>query len=79
MLDHSKTCITCKKEKTLDNFYIRSDTGKHRNQCKSCLQEGYAAKWKEDEEYRKAGKTENISKRENRKLHKVVKLFSNND
>lgn len=32
----SKVCITCKIEKSIDNFYFRTDTNKYRNQCTKC-------------------------------------------
>ena len=32
----TKICGVCKKEKKLDDFWIRSDNGKHRNTCKEC-------------------------------------------
>lgn len=33
---NTKTCITCKIEKPIEVFYLRSDTGKRRNQCNFC-------------------------------------------
>ena len=33
-----KKCITCNEIKTLDNFQLRKDTNKYRNQCKRCRQ-----------------------------------------
>ena len=31
-----KTCKSCLEYKSLDNFYFRTDTNKHRNDCKIC-------------------------------------------
>lgn len=32
----SQTCLSCKQLKTLEEFELRSDTKKYRNQCKTC-------------------------------------------
>jgi len=32
----TKICGICKKEKSIDDFWKRSDNGKHRNTCKDC-------------------------------------------
>lgn len=32
----TKTCRDCGAEKSLDDFYVRSDTGRRRNACKAC-------------------------------------------
>jgi hypothetical protein len=32
----TQICNKCNKEKDLSNYYIRSDTGKHRKECKEC-------------------------------------------
>lgn len=31
-----KKCKVCQEEKNLDNFRVRRDNGKHRNECKAC-------------------------------------------
>lgn len=31
-----KKCVKCNKEKPLDSYRIRGDTGKHRSECRSC-------------------------------------------
>lgn len=33
----TKVCTKCKEEKTIDNFPIRNDNGKTRNECKECI------------------------------------------
>lgn len=35
----TKICTKCKIEKPIKDFNIRTDTGKHRSQCKQCVQE----------------------------------------
>lgn len=32
-----KRCRTCDEAKELDSFYFRKDSGKHRSECKSCV------------------------------------------
>lgn len=32
-----KKCSKCGVEKRLDEFYLRKDSGKHRNECKECI------------------------------------------
>lgn len=32
----TKICTKCGKEKYLEDFFIRSDNGRHRNECKEC-------------------------------------------
>lgn len=38
-MPETKICITCNQEKSLDNYYVRSDSGKHNNRCKKCCVE----------------------------------------
>lgn len=45
----TKICKKCGKEKPLEDFVVRSDNGKHRNECKECT-----AKFQE--QYRKENK-----------------------
>lgn len=47
-----KKCISCLEEKSLDDFYLRTDTNKYRNQCKKCRQE-YVNLYKRENEYYK--------------------------
>ena len=35
----TKTCITCGKEKNIEDFAVRPDTGKRRNECRKCKNE----------------------------------------
>lgn len=37
MCGEKKICISCGEIKTMDNFYLRTDTNSYRNQCKTCL------------------------------------------
>lgn len=39
-----KTCVKCGEAKALDQFFIRSDSGKHRNECRAC-ERAYKKKW----------------------------------
>jgi len=39
MSDTTKVCKTCQEVKALDEFYVRSDTGSHRSECKVCVGE----------------------------------------
>lgn len=36
MSKQKKRCIKCGINKTLDNFRVRGDNGKHRNECRAC-------------------------------------------
>ena len=48
-----KTCLSCKKPKPLDQYQLRTDTGKYRNQCKNCRQI-YVNKYRRtNEDYKK--------------------------
>ncbi len=38
-IETTKICKVCGEEKPLDEFRIRGDSGKRRNECKSCLSE----------------------------------------
>ena len=42
----NKVCITCNKEKIVNEFELRSDTKKRRNQCKEC-RNNYVKNYKE--------------------------------
>ncbi len=55
-----KTCSKCKQEQTLDNFYIRSDTGRYRSNCKTCTAKSTSAKWKNDPDFRARGYARSI-------------------
>ena len=35
----SKECADCNKVKSIEQFYIRKDTGKHRHNCKECVKQ----------------------------------------
>lgn len=39
-----KTCIKCGVSKTLDQFFVRSDSGRHRNECRAC-ERAYKKQW----------------------------------
>ncbi len=43
-----KTCTKCREAKSLDDFYFRKESGKHRNECKECVKgvqkESYSSK-----------------------------------
>ena len=40
MENETKICKACKEEKVLNEFYLRSDTGNHKNRCKRCCIDG---------------------------------------
>ena len=44
----TKVCIKCEKEKPIDNFQLRTETGKYRNVCRECVntqhRDGYRIK-----------------------------------
>lgn len=40
MKNETKICKACKEEKVVSEFYLRSDTGKHKNRCKRCCIDG---------------------------------------
>lgn len=36
----SRVCTKCGEEKSLEDFYFRKDSGKHRNDCTECVKAG---------------------------------------
>lgn len=61
-----KTCNKCKKRKSLNEFYFRKDTNKHRSECKECNKQAKALR-----EAEPGVKELRASKeRERRQLHK---------
>jgi hypothetical protein len=49
----TKKCITCSTEKQISDFYLRTDTGKYRNQCKRCRQDKVNNYRRTNEPYKK--------------------------
>lgn len=49
----SKKCIKCDIEQQLDEYQLRKDTGKYRNDCKSCCQTRINTYRRENVEYKK--------------------------
>lgn len=49
----SKPCIKCKEVKSLENYQLRKDTGKYRNECKNCSQTRINTYRRENIEYKK--------------------------
>jgi hypothetical protein len=41
-LPQFKVCKICKLEKSLNDYYVRKDNGKHKPNCKSCENEKYS-------------------------------------
>lgn len=53
-----KTCSTCKKEQSLDQFYFRKSKGKHYSVCRACVRKANKRYYKANTE-----KVKGISKR----------------
>lgn len=68
-----KICIECKKEKLLNCFQLRTDTGKYRNQCKEC-RNNYVSKYKRDINSGKRNKFEIIIQN-NKKQCNTCKVY----
>jgi hypothetical protein len=60
----TKTCIKCSTEQTLDNFQLRKNTGKYRNQCKRCRQDKVNTYRRTNEAYKKRYSQYRKNKRE---------------
>lgn len=39
-MEKTKICKACNEEKPMSEFYLRNDTGKHKNRCKRCCIDG---------------------------------------
>jgi hypothetical protein len=61
----NKICIDCKEEKSLDNYYFRTDTKKYRNQCKRCRQDKINLYRRNNVEYKKRYNMYRKNKRNN--------------
>ena len=42
-----KTCTKCGEEKSLEGFYFRKDSGRHRNECTECVKK-HRGKYRKD-------------------------------
>lgn len=63
----TKICVTCGYEKSIDNFEIRKDNFKRRNQCKECIK-------KHNKEYREKNK-EKITEQKKKYIQQNIILY----
>lgn len=52
-MSNTKKCLDCKETKPLEQYQLRTDTGKYRNQCKRCRQNKVNEYRRNNEAYKK--------------------------
>ncbi|NIP30720.1 MAG: hypothetical protein GTN59_09220, partial [Candidatus Dadabacteria bacterium] len=50
--NNKKRCLTCNEVKDIDEYQLRSDTGKYRNQCRRCRQDKINEYRRDNEDYK---------------------------
>ena len=50
-MSDTKVCNTCGAEKPLDEYHIRKENGKHRNECKECTRSNNRRRAKENPQW----------------------------